>query len=147
MMRSTCGATHLLFGLCTAGTVLAYAFTIFNTGNVKLHSVQLSAPALAGNSNDSSISCTYADSTAWLHGSDLAANSSLSCSGSFSFSQDAIEAGHISPDVSAAAANLAAAVSVAMPAIAVLNTPSLTVAVDTTSCSRPANAGGNRLAW
>jgi hypothetical protein len=124
---------------------LSYAFTIYNAGNVQLRSVQLSVPALAGDSNDSSIACTYADSTSWLHSSDLAANSSLSCSGSFSFSQDAIEAGHISPDVSAAAANLAAPVTVALPAIAVPNTPSLTVAIDTTGCTKPVNAGRNRL--
>jgi hypothetical protein len=126
-----------------AGTAVAYAFILYNTGNVKLRGMQLLVPALAGNSNDSSIACTFADSTSWTHGSDLAAGSSLSCAGSFSFDQDAIEAGDRSPAVTATAANLAAAVSQPLPAISVPNTPSLAVTVDTTSCSTPNDAGEN----
>eukprot|EP00883_Tetradesmus_obliquus_P004983 jgi/Sobl393_1/1538/SZX64938.1 len=109
----------------TAGTAVTYSFKVYNSGNVKLRSLQLLAPALAGNSNDSSISCSYADSSSWTAASDLAAGASLSCSGSFSFNQDAIEAGDLSPLVTATADNLAAAVIEPLPAIAVPNTPSL----------------------
>jgi hypothetical protein len=99
---------------------------------------------MAGNSSDDTIICNYAaDSTAWLHGSDLAAGSSLSCSGSFSFSQDAIEAGDISPAVTATAANLAAGpVTEPLPPISVLSTPSVSATVGTSICTVPTHAGG-----
>jgi hypothetical protein len=115
---------------------VAYTFTLINSGNVKLRGLQVVVPVLSGNSSDGSITCS--DSTtgnSWTAGSNLAANSSLSCSGSFSFSQDAIEAGHISPDVTAAAANLAAAVTVALPIITVPSLPELLVTVDTSGCT------------
>jgi hypothetical protein len=125
-----------------AGSSLSYAFTVTNTGNVKLHGLQLLVPALAGNSSASSISCIYTTDGATWTGPDLAAGSSLSCAGSFSFNQDAIEASDRSPAVTATATNLAAAVSQPLPAISVPNTPSLLVTVDTTSCTVPQIAGG-----
>jgi hypothetical protein len=121
---------------------VTYTFTLINSGNVKLRGLQVVVPTLSGNSSDGSITCV--DTTtgnSWTAASDLAANSSLSCSGSFSFSQDAIEAGHISPDVSAAAANLAAAVIVALPTITVPSLPELLVTVDTSGCTLPQFAG------
>jgi hypothetical protein len=128
--------------ISSAGTTLSYGFAVTNTGNVKLRGLQLLVPLLAGDSSDNSITCvTSSTGSAWTPGSNFAANSSLSCSGSFSFSQDAIEAGGISPALTAAAANLAAAVTVALPAIAVVNAPSLSVSVDTSSCAKPDNAG------
>jgi hypothetical protein len=130
-----------LLSIAHAGTSVTYGFAVTHTGNVKLRGLQLLVPAFAGSSSDNTITCTYtSDGSAWT-ASDLAANSSLSCSGSFSFSQDAIEAGHISADVSAAAANLAAPVNAALPSIAVPNTPALSVAIDTASCVAPSNAG------
>jgi hypothetical protein len=129
----------------TAGTTLTYTFAVANTGNVKLRGLQLLVPAFAGNSSDDSIVCTYAATpNVWTAGSDLAANSSMSCSGSFSFSQDAIEAGHISPDVSAAAANRAATVTSPLRSIAVPNNPTLAVTIDANSCQAPNNAGTYR---
>jgi hypothetical protein len=124
-----------------AGTSVAYTFAVINTGNVKLRGLQLLVPALAGNSSDSSISCIHINGGASWTGSDLAAGSRLSCAGSFSFDQDAIEAGDRSPAVTATATNLAAAVSQPLPAISVPNTPSLSVIVDTASCVTPTNAG------
>jgi hypothetical protein len=115
---------------------------VTNTGNVKLRGLQLFVPPLAKDSSDNSIICTISSTgSAWTAGSILAANSSLSCSGSFSFSQDAIEVGHISPVVTVAGVNLAAAVSMPLPTISVPNTPSLSVSVDTSSCVKPENAG------
>ncbi|KAF6258162.1 hypothetical protein COO60DRAFT_1639414, partial [Scenedesmus sp. NREL 46B-D3] len=91
-----------------SGTALSYAFSLTNTGNVKLRGLQLLVPALDGNSSESTIICSYAtDSGRWAPGSDLVPGSSLSCSGSFSFDQDAIEAGDLSPAVVATVANLA----------------------------------------
>jgi hypothetical protein len=136
---------HAACVLQNAGTTVSYAFDIVNNGNVKLRGVQLLVPALAGSSNDSSLVCAYADSTIWTHGSDLAAGGSLSCSGAFSFSQDSIEAGDLSPAVTATAANLAAAVTQPLPAISVPNSPSLSITVDTSSCTRPESAGGCML--
>lgn len=121
-----------------------YAFAVTNSGNVRLRGLQLLVPALAGSSNDSSISCTYGDSSSWTAGSDLAAGAILSCRGSFSFNQDAIDAGDLSPAVTATAANLAAAVTEPLPAIAVTNTPSLEVTVDTSSCTKPNDAGAHQ---
>jgi hypothetical protein len=127
--------------ISVCGTPVTYGFAVINTGNVKLRGVQLLVPAFAGSSNNNTITCTHtSDGSTWT-ASELAATSSLSCSGSFSFSQDAIEAGDLSPVVSAAAANLAAAVTMALPAIAVPNTPALSVAVDMSSCVAPSNAG------
>jgi hypothetical protein len=134
---------HLLQLLCEhAGACVAYNFMLFNTGNVELRGLQVVVPVLSGNSSDGSITCvdpTTGDS--WPAASDLAANSSLSCGGSFSFSQDAIEAGDLSPEVSAAAANLAAPVSVALPVITVPSLPELLVTVDTSGCTLPQLAG------
>jgi hypothetical protein len=117
---------------------------VSNTGNVKLRGLLLHVPQLAGDSNESSITCTTTGAgSSWAPGSDLAAGGSLSCSGTFSFSQDAIEAGDLSPAVTTTAANLAAAVTQPLPAISVPNSPSLSVAVDTASCIKPDDAGAH----
>jgi hypothetical protein len=121
---------------------VAYTFSLVNSGNVKLRGLQAVVPALSGNSSDGSITCIDSTSgNSWTAGSDLAADSSLSCSGSFSFSQDAIEAGDISPAVAATAANLAASVTVDLPVIAVPSTPELLVTLDTSGCTLPQYAG------
>jgi hypothetical protein len=101
----------------------------------------LLAPLFAGNSSDSTVTCMHSSNNSPWVGSDLAAGDSLSCSGSFSFSQDAIEAGDLSPAVTATAANLAAAVTQPLPAISVPNSPSLSVAIDTPTCVPPTDAG------
>jgi hypothetical protein len=114
---------------------------VANTGNVKLRGLELLAPAFAGSSSDNTITCTHSDDGSAWNDPDLAASSSLSCSDSFSFSQDAIEAGDISPAVTATAANLAAAVTVDLPPISVPNTPALSITIDAVSCAPPSNAG------
>jgi hypothetical protein len=125
-----------------AGTSVAYTFSVTNTGNLKLRGLQLLVPAFAGNSSDSSISCTYtATNTAWPADSDLAAGATLSCAGSFSFDQDAIDAGDRSLAVTATAANLAAAATAPLPNIAVPNNPALSVSINAGSCQAPNNAG------
>jgi hypothetical protein len=113
-----------------------------NSGNVKFRGLQLMVPLLSGNSSDGSITCTDTTSgNPWAAAAALASGSSLSCSGSYTLNQDAIEAGDVSPVVTATAANLAAAVTVALPTIAVPSMPQLQVTVDTTGCTLPQNAG------
>lgn len=121
---------------------MAYTFSVVNSGNVKLRGLQFLVPLLAGNSSDGSITCAESTSSnIWSPGTDLASGASLSCSGSYVFNQAAIEAGDISPVVTATASNLAAAVIVAVPTIAVPSMPQLQVAVDTTGCTLPQSAG------
>lgn len=121
---------------------MAYTFSVVNTGNVKLRGLQVLVPLLAGNSSDGSITCTESTSgNTWLPGTDRASGASLSCSGSYVFNQAAIEAGDISPVVTATAANLPAAITVAVPTITVPSMPRLQVTVDTTGCTLPQSAG------
>lgn len=109
---------------------------------MKLRGVQLAVPELSGSTSNGSIACVEAStSDAWLAGSDLGANSSLVCTGSYTFDQDAIELGDEFGHVSVSASNLDE-VTADLPAISVPNTPSLSVTVDTSGCSKPSNAGG-----
>lgn len=124
---------------------MSYAFTVANTGNVKLRGLQLSVPVLGGDSSDSSISCSVSGlGSTWTAGSNLAADASLLCSGTYSFDQDAIEAGDLSPAINATATNLAAVVAAPLPAISVPLLPSLSVTVDTSTCNKPEHAGAHQ---
>jgi hypothetical protein len=125
-----------------AGTSVTYSLALVNSGNVKLRGLQLVVPKLAGNSSDGSITCTDTTSgNSWLAGTDLASNASLSCSGSYTLNQDAIEAGDLSPVAIVTAANLANAVTAALPSITVPSMPQLLANVDTAGCTMPQSAG------
>lgn len=126
-----------------SGTRVSYTFSVANTGNTKLRGVQLAVPLLAGSTTDS-IVCVYGGTGAtWSDAPHLPAAGRLECIGSYTFDQDAIERGSFTPNVQVAADNLETVITADLPAINVANTPSLSMDVDTNSCSKPQTAGNH----
>ena len=76
----------------------------------------------------------------WPADSDLAAAEQLTCRGSFTFDQAALEAGDVVP-TAAATAGTNVHEDQTLPTISVLNLPSLAVSVDTGFCIKPSKAG------
>lgn len=131
--------------MCTAGDSVSYFLALNNSGNVKLHSVQMAVPALHGSSSTGSITCVTANGSGWLADSDLPAAEQLTCGGNYTFSMNDIEAGDVPLEALANATSQAARYQAqsteSLPALQVMDLPKLAVSVDTDSCSVPSQAG------
>jgi hypothetical protein len=99
-----------------------------NTGNVHLRNITLNVPYLGELTCSSPL------------GSDLLVlGDSLTCSGSFAFSQDALEAGSRNFSAAGSASNLGGAGAASnVVEVVVAASPQLQLDVDALSCSRPA---------
>jgi hypothetical protein len=111
-----------------AGAVVQMTVTASNTGNIHLHNITLSMPDLGGLTCSSPL------------GSDLlVAGVSRECSGSFAFSQDALEAGSRNFTAGGSAANLGGPGPASNTVeVVVAASPSLQLDVDALNCTKPA---------
>lgn len=126
-----------------ADTPISYTINLANSGNVKLRAVEVLVSQPAGNSSAGSITCVDASTnTSWPAGSDLPVGGILNCTGSYTFTQDAIEVGDVHPVATVTAANVTVPFTVSLPSISVPNTPSISVILHTASCIKPTQAGG-----
>lgn len=127
---------------------MSYSFIVLNSGNVKQRSIVLDLPQLEGTSTGSNITISCVDpvsSAAWTT-ADLPAGASLACSGRYILDQDAIEAGDLNPVVTATSLDLpSGSVVTSLPTVLAPNTPSLSVDLDTATCTLPARAGMNMV--
>lgn len=108
-----------------AGTVVELLLTANNTGNVHLDSVTVQAPGL-----DTMLNCSSSLEY-------VPAGSAVECTGQFTFSQDALEAGSRNFTATAAAANLES-VEANPVLVTVTAAPQLQLDVDAMNCSKPA---------
>ena len=113
---------------------------LINRGYVRLHALQLTIPQLQGNTSSGSMTCVTGNGGSWPADSDLAAAEQLTCNGSFTFDQAALEAGDVVPKAAATAGTNVQAEQT-LPTIEVLNQRSLAVSVDSGSCTKPSTAG------
>jgi hypothetical protein len=115
-----------------ADAVAHMTLTAGNGGNVHLKSVTVVVPGLDG------ITCSAGANTVTLP-ADLLVGSSLTCIGSFAFSQDALEAGSRNFSAAGSASNLGAAGAASnVVEVVVAASPQLQLDVDALNCSRPA---------
>jgi hypothetical protein len=110
-----------------AGAVVQMTVTASNNGNIHLRNITLSMPDLGDLTCSSPL------------GSDLlVGGASLECSGSFAFSQDALEAGSRNFTAGGAAANLGGPAASDTVEVVVAASPGLQLDVDALNCTKPA---------
>lgn len=124
---------------CTAGNTVSLTLTLVNDGNVKLQAVVLEIVESFTHASLGTTTCVV-DSAPWSTGDDLAVDQQLVCSSSFTLDQETLETGGVSPIVIVSASHLAQ-LTMDLPPITFINTPSLAVTVDVASCSAPSRAG------
>jgi hypothetical protein len=111
-----------------AGTAVQLTITASNTGNVHLHHITLTVTDLG------ELACNNHLGSDLLVGGD-----SLVCSGSFSFDQDALEAGSRNFSAAGSGSNLGGAGAASnVVEVVVAASPQLQVDVDALNCTRPA---------
>jgi hypothetical protein len=115
-----------------ADTIVQLTATAINGGNNHLREVMVTVPGLG------TLTCSH-DAAAVTLPTDLLVGSSLTCSGSFAFSQDALEAGSRNFSAAGTASNLGAAEAASnVVEVVVAASPQLQLDVDALNCSRPA---------
>lgn len=118
-----------------AGDMVHLLVTAANTGNVHLHNVTLDAPDLGPLT---CVSGSYGHTSVALPADTLPVGQHLECSGSFVFTQDALEDGDrifTTSGMASALANAASATPVVVPVAAM---PQFVVDVDGLNCTKPA---------
>jgi hypothetical protein len=113
-----------------AGTIVQLTVTATNGGNTHLRGITLAMPDLeAMVCNDGTAAITLP--------TDLLVGSVVTCSGSFAFSQDALEAGSRNFTAGGAAANLGGPAASNTVEVVVAASPGLQLDVDALNCTKP----------
>jgi hypothetical protein len=112
-------------------TVVQMTVTASNGGNAHLRDVTLSVPGLEN------LTCTTANGPVALPADLLVGAGAIVCSGSFTFSQDALEAGSRAFTAGGAGANLGGPAASNTVEVAVAASPGLQLDVDALNCTKP----------
>jgi hypothetical protein len=114
-----------------AGATVQLTVTATNGGNTHLRAVTVDVPGLGD------LVCGSAANIVTLP-TDVLVGTSLACSGSFAFSQDALEAGSRNFTAAGAGANLGGPAASNTVEVVVAASPSLQLDVDALNCTKPA---------
>jgi hypothetical protein len=114
-----------------AGTIVELTVTASNGGNTHLRGVTITVPGLG------MLTCSSSAGAVTLP-SDLLVGTEMTCSGSFAFDQDALEAGSRNFSAAGSGSNLGGAGAASnVVAVVVAASPQLQVDVDALNCTRP----------
>jgi hypothetical protein len=114
-----------------AGSLVQLTVTATNGGNIQMRAIALDVPGLAA------LTCSNASDVVTLP-TELLVGSSITCSGSFVFSQDALEAGSRNFSAAGSASNLGGAGAASnVVEVVVAASPQLQLDVDALNCTRP----------
>jgi hypothetical protein len=115
-----------------ADAVVHLSLTASNRGNTHLRNVTLEMPGLAD------VACFSGASIVSLPADLLVGAGAIVCSGSFAFSQDALEAGSRNFIAAGAGANLGGSAASNTVEVVVAASPGLQLDVDALNCTKPA---------